>query len=245
MMKRDIHITARDLLNAMQFREGDLGRIGILSGQPQRIEMCLEILENPIKNFSAFGYTLWTGEYKGKRITVGNGGMYAPDAALVTEIVCEGGVDVLIRLGSCGALKEEIDIGDLVIAEAALRGDGVTNYYVNEGFVPRAERELIEASSSIFDGKNVHYGTIWTTDALLRETKEIINRVIKEGAIGVDMVTSPFLTIANLYKRRALAILVVSDNLITGEMGFFDIRFFDAEREMVDKAFKLIEAIDA
>ena len=245
MMKRDVHITARDLLNAMQFREGDLGRIGILSGQPQRIEMCLEILKNPIKNFSAFGYTLWTGEYKGKRITVGNGGMYAPDAALVTEIVCEGGVDVLIRLGSCGALKEEIDIGDLVIAEAALRGDGVTNYYVNEGFIPHAERELIEASSSIFDSKNVHYGTVWTTDALLRETKEIINRVIKEGAIGVDMVTSPFLTIANLYKRRALAILVVSDNLITGEMGFFDIRFFDAEREMVDKAFKLIEAIDA
>lgn len=172
--------------------------------------------------------------------------MYAPDAALVTEIVCEGGVDILIRLGSCGALKEEINIGDLVIAEVALRGDGVTNYYVDKDFIPHAEKTLTETLYNInSDNKSVYKGIVWTTDAILRETKEVINEVVKKGAIGVDMVTSPFLTIANLYKRKAVALLVVSDNLITGEMGFFDIRLFDAEKDMVDKAFKLIETINA
>ncbi len=244
MMKRDIHVTARDLLNAMQFRDGDFGKIGIISGQLQRVQMCLEALENPIKNFSAFGYTFWTGKYKGKRVTVGNGGMYAPDAALITEIVCEGGVDILIRLGSCGALKEEMNIGDFVIAEAALRGDGVTNYYVDKGFVPYAEKALVEALSGVTNKQAAYKGMVWTTDAILRETKEVINKVVEKGAIAIDMVTSPFFTITHLYKKKAAALLVVADNLITGEMGFFDIRVFDAEKEMVDQAFRLVEEIN-
>lgn len=105
-MQREIHITPMDLLKAVQFKEGDLAKIAIISGQPQRVSMALEKLKNPLKNFSAFGYTFWTGEYKGKRVTVGNGGMYAPDAALVTELLCAGGVDYLIRLGSCGSMRK-------------------------------------------------------------------------------------------------------------------------------------------
>ena len=60
-----------------------------------------------------------------------------------------------------------------------------------------------------------------TTDAILRETKEI-NGVIDKGAIGVDMVSAPFLTIAQIYKIPAVSILAVSDNLITGQMGFIN-----------------------
>jgi purine-nucleoside phosphorylase len=242
MMQRPVHISPQDLLKSMQFKEGDFAKIAILSGQPQRVAMALEKLKNPVRNFSAFGYTFWTGDYWGKRVTIGNGGLYAPDAALVTELLCVGGIDYLIRLGSCGGMRDDIKIGDYVLAENALRGEGVTRYYVSDGFTPHADETLGNKLAELFI--KVHRGMVWTTDALLRETKELVNNAISQGAIAVDMVTSAFLTITQIYKKKAAALLMVSDNLITGEVGFSNIRVFDAEKRMIDSAFDLIGAID-
>lgn len=245
MMKRSVHISPRDLLRDMQFKPGDFAKLALVSGQRQRAKMCLERLQNPVKNFSAMGYTLWTGKYQGSRITVGNAGLYAPDTALVTELLCAGGINLLIRLGSCGALRDDIRIGDIVIADRALRGDGVTSYYVDQKFVPQATKEISDELFRIFSSSmSTHRGTVWTTDALLRETKEVINPVIEKGAIAVDMVTSSFLTVASFYKRKAAAILIVSDNLITGEMGFSNIKLFDGEQKMIDVALGAVKILE-
>jgi uridine phosphorylase len=242
MMQRDVHLKAADLLDSLQFRKGDFAKVAIVSGQPQRAKMVLENLEKPVKNFTFLGYTFWTGFCKGKKITVGNGGFYAPDSAFITEMLCEGGVEILIRIGSCGALKEEIEIGDFVVAERVLRGDGATRYYVDDDFSPTLDKDLTQKLTDVFSkiGK-VHQGGVWTTDALFRETKEIVNSYIEKGAIAVDMVSSPFATISNLYKKRVAIILVVSDNLITGELGFTDFRFFEAEMRMTKEILKVVE----
>lgn len=242
MMQRDVHLSPQDLLQAMQFKDGDFARTAVISGQPQRVSMAFEKLKNPMRNFSAFGYTFWTGEHRGTRVTVGNGGLYAPDAALVTELLCAGGVDCLIRLGSCGGLLEEIGIGDYVLAEGVLRGDGVTRYYVDDAFAPLADKGINHILQEGF--QTVKRGLVWTTDAILKETKAFVNDAISKGAIAVDMVTSPFLTIAQIYQKRAAALLVVSDNVITGDLGFASIKVFDAEKKMIDRTFDLIETID-
>jgi uridine phosphorylase len=241
MMQRDVHLHAKGLLESLQFRQGDFGEIGIISGQVQRAQRCLQYLENPVKNFSFLGYTFWTGTYKGKKVTVGNGGFYAPDSAFVTEILCVGGIQTLIRLGSCGGMKQEMTVGDFVVVDKIIRGDGATRYYVDDRFVSQVDKDLTGRLVNIF--KNVgklYQGACWTTDAMFRETKEIVNPYIERGAICVDMVTSPFVTIANVYKRKVAAILVVSDNLITGEMGFADFRLFDAEEKMTRAIFEII-----
>ncbi|MBU0896744.1 MAG: hypothetical protein KKB76_03905 [Candidatus Omnitrophica bacterium] len=176
-------------------------------------------------------------------MTVGNGGFYSPDSAFVTELLCEAGVKTLIRLGSAGALREDIGIGDFIVVDKVLRGDGVTRYYVNDDFSPFVDEKLTQKLISIFKNKgNVHRGGVWTTDALFKETKEIVNPYIEKGAIAVDMVTSAFVTMANLYKRQAAVILTVSDNLITGELGFADFRFFDAEMKMTKAIFEMLDA---
>jgi len=240
-MQRDVHLHAKGLLESLQFRQGDFGEIGIISGQVQRAQRCLQYLENPVKNFSFLGYTFLTGTYKGKKVTVGNGGFYAPDSAFVTEILCVGGIQTLIRLGSCGGMKQEMTVGDFVVVDKIIRGDGATRYYVDDRFVSQVDKDLTGRLVNIF--KNVgklYQGACWTTDAMFRETKEIVNPYIERGAICVDMVTSPFVTIANVYKRKVAAILVVSDNLITGEMGFADFRLFDAEEKMTRAIFEII-----
>lgn len=240
-MQRDVHLHAKGLLESLQFRQGDFGEIGIISGQMQRAQRCLQYLENPVKNFTFLGYTFWTGLYKGKKVTVGNGGFYSPDSAFVTEILCVGGVKTLIRLGSCGGMKQEMTVGDFVVVDRVIRGDGATRYYVDDNFVPQVDKELSGKLSTIFKKVGtVYQGACWTTDAMFRETKEIVNPYIEKGAICVDMVTSPFVTISNVYKTRVAAILVVSDNLLTGEMGFADFRLFDAEEKMTKTIFEII-----
>ncbi|MCK9614051.1 MAG: hypothetical protein M0R48_00950 [Candidatus Omnitrophica bacterium] len=241
MMQRDVHLHAKGLLESLQFRQGDFGEIGIISGQMQRAQRCLQYLENPVKNFTFLGYTFWTGIYKGKKVTVGNGGFYAPDSAFVTEILCVGGIKTLIRLGSCGAMLQEMTVGDFVVVDKVIRGDGATRYYVDDNFVPQVDKELSKKLVTIFEKQGkVYQGACWTTDAMFRETKEIVNPYIEKGAICVDMVTSPFVTVANVYKTKVAAILVVSDNLLTGEMGFADFRLFDAEEKMTKTVFEII-----
>jgi len=206
--------------------------------------MGLKKIENPGKNFTFLGYTFWTGKYKGRRITVGNGGFYAPDSAFVTELLCVGGVEIFVRLGSCGALDKNINIGDYILADKIIRGDGATRYYVDDSFEPKPDKELSQiVEETFFQKGKVHRGGVWTTDAIFRETKDIVNSYIAKGAIAVDMVTSPFVTLANLYKKKSAAILTVSDNLITGELGFADYRFFEAELKMIDAAFDLLERL--
>lgn len=244
MMQRKVHMSPQDLLDSLQFRQGDFGKIALVSGQKQRAQLCLKHMENPVKNFTFLGYTFWTGSYKGKKVTVGNGGFYAPDSAFITELLAVGGIDTFIRLGSCGALKEEIGVGDYILADQAIRGDGATKYYVEDDYIPKANQDISkiveDAASESFP---VHKGAVWTTDALFKETKDIVNSYIAKGAIGVDMVTSPFLTLANLYQKKAAAILSVSDNLITGELGFNNYKFFESQLKMVELAFRAVEKL--
>jgi DeoD family purine-nucleoside phosphorylase len=247
MMERDIHLTPRALLESVQYKEGDFGEVALVSGQMQRVTMILESLENPVENFSTFGYTFWTGTFQGKRVTTGNSGLYAPDSALVTELLCEAGVQYFVRVGSCGALSQEIEIGDLIIADTALRGDGATGYYVDDAFLPTADAALSDELEKLAKNADlkVHRGPVFTTDALLKETKEVINPRIEQGAIGIDMVTSPFLTITGIHQRKAVAMLSVSDNLITGEVGFGDPRYFETERRSTEIALNMVQSIYA
>ena len=244
MMQRDYHLGPKELLASLQFKEGDFGEVALISGQQHRAKMCLERLENCVKNFTFLGYTFWSGFYKGKKITVGNGGFYAPDSAFVTEFLCAGGINTLIRLGSCGALREDINVGDYILATDIIRGDGATRYYVEDSFEAKVDRGLTSKIEEVFRTAGaLHQGGVWTTDALFKETKEIVNPYIEKGAIAVDMVTSPFVTVANIYKKKVAAILAVSDNLITGALGFADYKFFGAEMKMIDLAFSVVDKL--
>lgn len=246
MMQRDVHISPKELLASLQFKEGDFGEVVLVSGQQHRAKMCLDRLQNYVKNFTFLGYTFWTGFYNGRKVTVGNGGFYAPDSAFVTELLCAGGINTFIRLGSCGALREDINIGDYVLVTDVIRGDGATGYYVDNDYKPKVNEGITLSLEEVFKQAGaVHRGSVWTTDALFRETKDIVNSYIQKGAIAVDMVTSPFVTVANLYNKKAAAILAVSDNLITGALGFSDYRFFGAEMKMADLAFKVIDNLQA
>ena len=244
-MTRDIHMTGHDLMGMVQLRPQDIGRYAIVPGPRDRLETLLKKIENPVRNFSFMEYAMYTGQYKGMKVTAINGGRFSADTAITTEILCCAQVDTLIRIGSCGALRDDIKIGDLIVVDGAIRGEGVTPYYVDEKFQPSSNKAVtdIVAAHARTAGITVHSGKVWSTDAILRETREHITRVVGQGAIAVDMVTSVFLTITQLHKVKAAVILAVSDNLITGQMGFMDPNYYMAEAAMIPVALNSVKQL--
>lgn len=245
-MRKEAHFTPEKMLSLLGLRSGSLAPYALIPGPKERSQMILQSLENPKKIFSFLDYEMHTGSYSGKRVTVGNGGRYAPDTAMSAEILCAAGVESLIRIGSCGSLQERIKIGDLVITTGALRGEGTTAYYVPKSFStlshPDIVRALTEAAKSL--KVRYHLGRVYTTDALFQETPELIEELEQQGVSAIDMVTSAFLTVAQVRNRKAGAILAVSDECLNGKMGFRDRAFLEAEEKMVEVSLKAIKLLE-
>lgn len=245
-MQKPIHLTGKDLAAMVQLRPQDIAKYVIMPGTPDRLEALVKRIKNPLKNFSFMEHTMYTGEYEGIKVTAMNGGMFSANTAITTEIICNVQAENLIRLGSCGALREEIKVGDLILATGVIRGDGVTPHYVDEKFqtLPDAEitRALEKAAEKL--GVKVHKGKVWSTDALLRETKELVEEKADAGAIAVDMVSSTLLTIAQMYKVKAASILAVSDNVMTGEMGFTNPAFYIAQTTLINVALEAVKILE-
>ena len=220
-----------------------LGPYALIPGPKERSQMLLGLLDNPTKNFTFLDYEMHTGTVNGKRVTVGNGGRFAPDTAMTTEILCAAGAESLIRIGSCGSLQEHVKIGDLVIVTGAIRGEGTTSYYVPKNFSTVANPEIVGALKAAAESLSVRYhlGWIFTTDALFQETPELIQELNEQRVTSIDMVTSTFLTIAQLREKKAGAILAVSDECLYGKFGFRDPVFLDAEEKMVEVAQKALD----
>ncbi len=244
-MRKESHFTPQKMLSLIGVKPGSLGPYALIPGPKERSQMLLGALKEPEKNFSFLDYEMYTGSHDGKRVTVGNGGRYAPDTAITTEILCAGGVESLIRIGSCGSLQEQVKIGDLIIVTGALRGEGTTSYYVPKNFSTVSHPTVIEALTEAAQGLRVRYhlGWVFTTDALFQETPELINELEQQKISGIDMVTSTFLTIAQVRAKKAGAILAVSDECLHGKMGFRDPAFLEAEEKMVEVALRAIHLL--
>jgi len=245
-MQKDVHLTGRDLTEMVQLRPQDVGKYAIVPGPRDRLDVLLKKIENPVKNFSFMEYSMYTGSYQGIKITAINGGRFSTDTSITTEVMCNAKIPNIIRIGTCGALDENIKVGDLIIVDKVIRGDGVTPYYVDKNFVTAADKKIADTLYEVAKGMgvNVHRGTTWTTDALLRETREIVEAKRKEGAIAVDMVSSTLLTIAQTYNIKAGSILAVSDNVITGEMGFMNPLYYMAESNLITIALETVKKLE-
>jgi uridine phosphorylase len=245
-MQKEIHLTGKDLTAMVQLRPQDVGKYAIVPGPKDRLEALVKKLENPVRNFSFMEYTMYTGTYQGIRVTAINGGRFSTDTSITTEVMCNAGINNIIRIGTCGALSEDIKIGDLVVVDKVIRGDGVTPYYVDKDFQTVADKKISDTLYEVARNMqvNIHRGMSWTTDALLRETREIVEARRKEGAIAVDMVSSSLLTIAQIHQVEAAAILAVSDNLITAEMGFMNPLYYMAETRLIEIALETVKKLE-
>jgi uridine phosphorylase len=245
-MQKDVHLTGKDLTAMVQLRPQDVGKYAIVPGPRDRLDALLKKIENPVKNFTFMEYSMYTGTLDGIKVTGINGGRFSTDTSITTEVMCNAGIQNVIRIGTAGALDENIKVGDLFVVDEVIRGDGVTPYYVDKNFKTVADKKISDTLYEVASGMGltVHRGVAWTTDALLRETREIVEAKRQEGAGAVDMVSSTLLTICQTYNVKAGSILAVSDNVITGEMGFMNPLYYMAESNLIKIALETVKKME-
>ena len=241
-MIKEPHFTPQKMLSLLELKTNSLGPYALVPGPKERCQRLLGTLQNSTKNFSFLDYEMHTGTIDGKRVTVGNGGRFAPDTGMTTEILCAAGVEFLIRIGSCGSLQDHVKIGDVVIVTGAIRGEGTTSYYVPKNFSTVAHPDVVSALQKAAESLQVRYhlGRIFTTDALFQETPGLIQELNEQNVSSIDMVTSTFLTIAQLRQKKAGAILAVSDECLYGKYAFRDPVFLAAEERIDEVAQKAL-----
>lgn len=208
-----IHINAK---------QGDIAEIILLPGDPLRAKYIAEtFLEdvtcyNEVRNM--FGYT---GTYKGHRISVQGTGMGVPSISIyATELMQEYNVQKLIRVGTCGAIQKDVNVRDVIIAQAAST-DSKMNEIIFNGidYAPTANFDLLlKAYNAGKDaGLNLQVGNVFTADMFYSDENQN-EKLAKYGVLAVEMETAALYTLAAKFGREALSILTVSDHIITGEL---------------------------
>jgi purine-nucleoside phosphorylase len=163
----------------------------------------------------------YTGSYGGKRVSVMGSGMGMPSFSIyMHELVTEYNVKRLVRVGTCGALQPNLKIGDIVLAMTASTDSQVNKLRFNGmDYAPAANFELLliayQAAKS--HGIDVHVGGILTGDSYYYDNPDWWKVWAEFGVLVVEMETNALYTLAAKFKADALAILTVSNSLVTGE----------------------------
>lgn len=199
----------------------EIARTVIMAGDPLRAQyMADNYLENPVVVNRIRGMLGFTGTYRGKKVSVMGHGMGIPSISIYTyELFNFYDVDTIIRIGSAGSYHPDLHIGDLVFAQGASTD---SNYGAQFGlpgtFAPIADfgllRKAVEAGETF--GYRFKVGNVLSSDTFYSVNPQN-EKWASMGVLAVEMEASALYMNAAWAKKRALAILTVSDHLVTGE----------------------------
>lgn len=194
----------------------------LLPGDPYRARWAAETfldgaeLVNEVRGMLGF-----TGTWRGNRVTIQGSGMGMPSLSIYTnELISSYGVQTLIRIGSCGAMQEHVKVRDVIIAMSATTITSPSSAIFKEvNYAPTADYGLLEAAVAAARSKtaDIHVGGIYSSDVFYAERPDLDEQMVRHGILGVEMEAAELYTLAARHRRRALAVLTVSDHLITGE----------------------------
>ena len=203
-------------------KKGDIAETVLVSGDPLRAQYIALNMLDDAKRYSEVRNMLgYTGYFNGKRVSVQGTGMGQASLAIyIHELIHEYGVKKIIRVGTCGALNQDIALGEIIIAQGACT-DGNTNKILFNGldYAPIADFDLLHAAynKSLETGIECRVGNIFSTDLFYFRDDPARWAIWKaHQLLCADMETSMLYTMAAGAGIKALSILTVSDNIMTG-----------------------------
>jgi purine-nucleoside phosphorylase len=202
--------------------KGQIAPRVLFPGDPLRARWIAETQLTDVTCYTEIRNMLgFTGTYKGERISVQGSGMGQPSASIYAhELFAEYDVQTLIRVGTCGALTEQVRVRDVIVAMSAST-DSQMNRLRFHGidYAPTADYRLLRAAvdSAEAAGLTVHVGPVFSGDLFYNDRPDLVARTAEYGVLGIEMEASALYTLAAKFGRRALGIMTVSDHLITKE----------------------------
>lgn len=195
--------------------KGDIAKTVLMPGDPLRAKFIAEnYLENPVCYNQIRGMLGYTGTYKGVRISVQGSGMGMPSIGIYShELFNEYDVDNIIRIGTAGALPDNVNIRDIVIAmSASTNSDYAVQYGLSGTYAPTASYKLLAEAvkSAEAHGSIYHVGNILSSDTFYDESGSL-SEWKKMGVLAVEMEAAALYMNAARSGKNALCILTVSD----------------------------------
>lgn len=201
---------------------GDFADTVLMPGDPLRAKYIADTyLENvrqvnDVRNM--FGYT---GTYQGREISVMGHGMGIPSVSIYAkELITDYGVKSLIRVGSCGAVRDDVNVRDVVIGMGASTDSKVNRMRFNDhDFAAIADFELTQHAVAAAKAKNVpvKVGNIFSADLFYNPQTEMAEMLKRYGIVGVEMEAAGLYGVAAEFGARAMTICTVSDHILKGD----------------------------
>lgn len=201
---------------------GDIAPTVLMPGDPYRAKWAAEtFLDNARCINEVRGMLGFTGTWNGHPVTIHGSGMGMPSLSIyANELIKDYDVQTLIRIGSCGGMQDKVGIRDVVLAMTASSLSTPSSGMFKElNFAPCADFGLLAAAREAARTKGVptHVGGIYSSDVFYDERPDLNEQMQHHGILGVEMEAAELYNLAARYGRRALAVLTVSDHLITHE----------------------------
>ncbi|MCE8524754.1 purine-nucleoside phosphorylase [Ruegeria pomeroyi] len=202
-------------------KAGEIAETVLLPGDPYRAKWAAEtFLDSPVLVNEVRGMLGFTGMWRGNRVTIHGSGMGMPSLSIyANELIRDYGAKTLIRIGSCGGMQDSVEVRDVILAmTASTLGTPSRGIFRELNFAPCADWSLLHEAARAAETKGVrtHVGGIYSSDVFYDERPDLNEQMVRHGVLGVEMEAAELYILAARHKCRALAVLTVSDHLLTG-----------------------------
>jgi uridine phosphorylase len=196
-----------------------------LPGDPGRVPLLAQRLEGARQVATNREFVSWSGELEGAQVTVTSTGIGCPSAAIAVEELYACGTDTFIRVGTAGGMQQDVLVGDLVVAEAAVRDEGTSPQYVPLGFPAVADPDvtlaLREGARAL--GLRHHVGVVHSKDSFYGQREpermpvadELAARWrawIRAGVLCSEMEAAAIYVVARSLRARAGGLMLIAGN---------------------------------
>ncbi len=201
---------------------GDFADVVLMPGDPLRAKFIAETyLDSPKQVCDVRNMFGFTGTYKGRRMSVMGHGMGIPSCSIYAkELITDFGVEKIIRVGSCGAVRADIKVRDVVIGMGACTDSGVNRArFKGYDFAAIADFGMTQALVQAAKNQNItpHVGNVFSADLFYTPMPEMFDVMEKYGIVGVEMEAAGIYGVAAEFGAKAATICTVSDHIKTGE----------------------------
>ena len=210
---------------------GEVADYILLPGDLARTERIASMLDDVEVERQHREFSSVTGRHRGLRVTVVSTGIGADNVEIViAELLAITDKPTFIRIGSCGTLREDIALGELIVTSGAVRLENTTSYFVDEGYPAVADHmavlALLEAAHRT--GNPAHLGLTATAPGFFGAQgrpipqlpiryPDMAERMTRQGVMTFEMEASAVLTLAALAGCRAGVVCTVFAQRTTGD----------------------------
>ena len=193
-----------------------------MPGDPLRAKWVAETFCDSVEQVNGIrGMLGFTGFWRGNRVTIHGSGMGMPSLSIyATELLTQYAAKTLIRIGSCGAMQDYVGMRDVILAQTASSLSTPSRGIFREvNFAPCADFGLLQAAHAAAVARSVpvHVGGIYSSDVFYDERPDLTEVMTRHGILAVEMEAAELYNLAARHGCRALAVLTVSDHLLTKE----------------------------